>query len=177
MARCSYPELNNLPEPLAAEMRKRIGPGRGNVWKMLCLTPDTATTFIDYSESVRHHTEIPAKIRELMIMRTGQLCAAPYEVHHHTRIAREVGLSDAEMAATAPGASSTTLDDTQRFVLSMVDALVTDKRLSQETFDEAVAKFGTKMVADMILLVGFYTMACMFLNSFDIDVEPQPASA
>ena len=174
MARCAYPELAGLPEPLAAELKNRIMPGRGNVWRMLCWTPDAAKTLIDYSESIRHRNDIPPKLRELMILRTGHLCAAPYELHHHTRIAKEVGLSEAEMAASTEGPAAAGLDDTQRFVLTMVDALVADKRLSQADFDDAVAQFGTRMVADMVLLVGFYTMACMFLNSFEVDVEPTP---
>ena len=175
MARCPYPALDDLPAPLAAEMHNRIAPGRGNIWRMLCWTPDAAQTFIDYSESIRHHNDIPPQLRELMILRVGHLCAAPYELHHHTRIAREVGLSEAELAASADGPSAAGLDETQRCVLTMVDALVADKRLSQALFDDALARFGTRTVADMVLLVGFYTMACMFLNSFAVDVEPAPA--
>lgn len=176
MARCDYPSLDELPEPLASEMKNRVGPGRGNIWTMLCWTPDAAKTFIDYSESIRHHNDIPAKLRELMILRVGNLCAAPYEMHHHTRIARETGLTDAELLAIAEGPGAAGLDETQRFLLEMVDELVADKRLSEPRFARANAEFGTRMVADMVLLVGFYTMACMFLNSFEIDIEtPAPA--
>jgi alkylhydroperoxidase family enzyme len=172
VARHAYPEIETLPPALADEIKARIGPDRGNVWRMLCWTPDTAETFVAYSESVRHRNDIPPKIRELVILRVGHLCGAPYEVHHHRRIAREVGLGDAEIAAAAEGPEAEGLDDGQRFALTMADELCGEKRLSQATFDKAVAAYGIRTVADMVLLVGFYTMACMFLNSFAIDIEP-----
>jgi 4-carboxymuconolactone decarboxylase len=174
MARCDYPTLDGLPEPLASEMKNRVGPGRGNIWTMLCWSPDAARTFIDYSESIRHHNDIPPRLRELMILRVGHLCAAPYEMHHHTRIARETGVTEAEFAACVEGPGADGLDDEQRFVLVMVDELVADKTLGAASFARANERFGTRMVADMVLLVGFYTMACMFLNSFAIDIETPP---
>jgi 4-carboxymuconolactone decarboxylase len=176
MARYAYPEIETLPEALAEEIKGRIGPGRGNVWKMLCWTPDTAETFIAYSESIRNRNEVPPKIRELMILRVGHLCNAPYEIHHHRRIGKGAGLSDAEIAASAAGPQAEGLDDAQRFALTMVDELTEDKQLKQATFDKAVATYGIRTVADMVLLVGFYTMASMFLNSFAVDIEPSPSA-
>ena len=172
MARHAYPALDTLPATLAAEMKNRIGPGRGNVWQMLCWTPGTAETFIAYSESIRREHDIPPKLLELMILRVGHRCSAPYEVHHHKRLARQAGLSDAEIDATATGPQAAGLDDAQRFVLTLVDELVDARTLSQPNFDAAVAAYGIRTVADMVLLVGFYTMACMFLNSFAVDIEP-----
>jgi alkylhydroperoxidase family enzyme len=174
MARYAYPPLDNLPEPLASEMRKRVSPGRGNVWRMLLWTPDAAEKFIEYSEEVRHRNAIPPQIRELMILRTGHLCDAAYEVHHHKRIGREVGLTDTSIAAAAIGTSAPGIDDAQRFALGMVDELIANKQLSQTSFEKAIECYGVRTVTDMILMVGFYTMACMFMKSFDIEIEQPP---
>jgi alkylhydroperoxidase family enzyme len=174
VARYAYPSIDNLPEPLAKEIRARVTPGRGNVWRMLLWSPDTAEKFIDYSEAVRHRNAIPPKIRELMILRTGHLCDAPYEVHHHKRISREVGLTEAMIDAAAVGPTAAALDDAQRFALKMVDELIADKQLSQATFDKAIKDYGVKTVVDMILMVGFYTMACMYMKSFGIEIEQAP---
>lgn len=171
MARYAYPSIDNLPEPLAKEIRARVTPGRGNVWRMLLWSPDAAEKFIAYSEEVRHRNAIPPKIRELMILRTGHLCGAAYEVHHHKRIAREVGLTDSLIAAATAGPAAAGLDDAQRFALRMVDELIADKELSQATFDKAIEDYGVRTVVDMILMVGFYTMACMYMKSFGIEIE------
>ncbi len=174
MACYAYPPIDNLPEPLASEIRKRVTPGRGNVWRMLLWSPNTAQKFVDYSEAVRHENAIPPKIRELMILRTGRLCEAAYEVHHHKRIAREVGLTDALVAATELGPTAAGLDDAQRFALRMVDELIKEKQLGQATFDRAIKDYGVRTGVDMILMVGFYTMACMYMKSFGIEIEQPP---
>ena len=175
MARHAYPSIDNLPEELAKEIRARVTPGRGNVWRMLLWTPDAAAKFIDYSEVVRYRNALPPKIRELIILRVGHLCGAAYEVHHHKRIAREVGMTESSIAASTVGSTAPGIDEAERFALTMADELVTDKQLSQTTFDQAIREYGVRTVADIILLVGFYTMACMFLNSFGIEIE-QPQS-
>lgn len=176
MARHPYPPTENLSAKLKEELCKRVGPDRGNVWRMLMWSPNTAEAFVDYSEAVRHQTELPAKLREFIILRVGHRCNAPYEVHQHQRIAREIGMSEQEIAATAPEGETSALDETQRFMLAMADDLVRDKRLSEINFKKAVETFGVRTTTDIILLAGFYVMACLFLNSFDIDIE-QPQKA
>lgn len=176
MARHPYPPLDNLPEHLAKEIRNRVAPDRGNVWKMLMWTPDTARSFIDFSEAVRHHTLLSSKLRELIILRVGALCGAAYEVHHHKRIAREVGMTESEIAATGVGGNVSGLDDKQRLVLAMADDLVNNKQLGESNFAKAVEAFGVRTVADIVLLAGFYITACLFLKTFGIDIE-RPASA
>ena len=177
MARHAYPSIDNLPEELAREIRARVTPGRGNVWRMLTWTPDAAAKFVDYSEAVRYRNAIPPKIRELIILRVGHLCGAAYEVHHHRRQGREVGMTESSIAAATVGATAPGIDEAERFALKMADELVTDKQLSQATFDQAVKDHGVRTVADIVLLVGFYTMACMFLNSFGIEIEQPPSNA
>ena len=176
MARHPYPPTDDLSPKLKEELRKRVGPDRGNVWRMLMWSPKTAESFVDYSEAVRHGTELPPKLREFVILRVGHRCDAPYEIHAHQRIAREIGMSEAEIAAAAPGADTSGLEETERFMLAMADDLVRDKRLSETNFKKALETFGVRTTTDIILLAGFYVMACLFLNSFDIDIE-QPAKA
>jgi AhpD family alkylhydroperoxidase len=176
VARHPYPPLDNLPERLTKEIRNRVAPDRGNVWKMLMWTPDTAPSFIDFSEAVRHHTLLSPKLRELIILRVGELCGAAYEVHHHKRIAREVGMTESQIAATRAGADTAGLDEQEKLVLAIADDLVKDKQVGEANFAKAVEVFGVRTVADIVLLAGFYTTACYFLKTFGIDIE-QPSGA
>ena len=47
VARYAYPSIDNLPEELAREIRARVTPGRGNVWRMLLWTPDAAAKLVE----------------------------------------------------------------------------------------------------------------------------------
>jgi alkylhydroperoxidase family enzyme len=71
VARHAYPSLDNLSPRLAEELRKRIAPDRGNVWKMLMWSPGMAEPFIDFNDAVRYKITLPDSLRELIILRVG----------------------------------------------------------------------------------------------------------
>lgn len=95
----------------------------------------------------------------------GRLCEAPYEVHHHTRIAREIGMGEALIAAPKVGASAPGLDATQRLALSLTDDLVRDRKASDTNLAQAIKLFGESGLNEIIMLVGCYVLACMLLRT------------
>lgn len=176
MPRHAYPALDNLSPRLQAELEKRVAPDRGNVWKMLMWSPAMAEPFIDFNDAVRYKISLPDDQRELVILRVGNLCEAAYEVHHHTRIAREVGMSEELIRAAAVGSSAPGLDETQKLLLDLTDDLVKDRRASDTNLAKAIEAFGPGGLTEIIMLAGCYVLACMFLRTFGIDIE-QPAKA
>jgi 4-carboxymuconolactone decarboxylase len=48
--------------------------------------------------------------------------------------------------------------------------LQTRRHVSDETFRAAVTLFGERGVAEIINVAGFYTMVCMSLNTFEVDL-------
>jgi alkylhydroperoxidase family enzyme len=140
VARHAYPSLDNLSPRLSEEARKRIAPDRGNVWKMIMWSPGMAESFIDFNDAVRYRTSLSDSLRELIILRVGHLCDAPYEIHHHTRISREIGMSEALIATPKVGAGAPGLDATQRLALSLTDDLVKDRRASDDNMVQAIRR-------------------------------------
>lgn len=175
MARYAYPPLDNLSPRLTEELRKRTGPDRGNVWKMLMWSQGMADPFVDFNDAVRYKVSLPDSLRELIILRVGHLCEAAYEVHHHTRISREIGMSEDLIAAAKVGSASPILDSTQQLALALADDLVKERRASDANFAKAMEVFGPEKLTEIIMLAGCYVMACMFLRTFGIEIE-QPGT-
>ena len=171
MARHAYPPLDNLSPRLAEEIRKRTGPDRGNVWKMLMWSPGMAEAMIEFNDVVRYKISLSDSLRELIILRVGHLCDAPYEIHHHERIAREIGMSEDLIAAPKVGASAAGLDPTQRLALSLADDLVKDRRVSDANFPQAIKVFGESGLQEILMLAGCYVIACTFLRTWGVDIE------
>jgi alkylhydroperoxidase family enzyme len=171
VARHAYPSLDNLSPRLAEEAKKRIAADRGNVWKMIMWSPGMAESFIDFNDAVRYRTSLSDVLRELIILRVGHLCDAPYEIHHHERISREIGMSEALIAAPKTGASAPALDATQRLALALTDDLVRDRRASDENMAQAIKTFGESGLNEIIMLVGCYVMACMLLRTWGVEIE------
>ena len=175
MARHAYPSLDNLSPRLAEELRKRIAPDRGNVWKMLMWSPDIAEPFIDFNDAVRYKISLSDSLRELIILRVGHLCEAAYEIHHHTRISREIGMSEELIAAPKVGASAPGLDTTQRLALSLTDDLLKERRASDVNMAQAIKVFGESGLNEIIMLVGCYVLACMLLRTWGVEIEQPKA--
>jgi 4-carboxymuconolactone decarboxylase len=171
VARHAYPPLDNLSPRLAEEIRKRTGPDRGNVWKMLMWSPGMAEAMIDFNDVVRYKISLSDSLRELIILRVGHLCDAPYEIHHHERISREIGMSEELIAAPKIGASAAGLDATQRLALSITDDLVKDRRVSDANFPSAIKVFGENGLQEILMLAGCYVIACTFLRTWEVDIE------
>jgi 4-carboxymuconolactone decarboxylase len=175
VARHAYPSLDNLSPRLAEELRKRIAPDRGNVWKMLMWSPGMAEPFIDFNDAVRYKISLSDSLRELIILRVGHLCEAAYEIHRHTRISREIGMSEELIAAPKVGASAPGLDATQRLALSLTDDLVKERRASDVNLAQAIKVFGESGLNEIIMLVGCYVLACMLLRTWGVDIEQPKA--
>ena len=171
MARHAYPPLDNLSPRLTEELRKRTGPNRGNVWKMLMWSPGMAEAMIDFNDAVRYKISLSDPLRELIILRVGHLCDAPYEIHHHERISREIGMSEALITAPKTGAGAAGLDATQRLALSITDDLVKNRRVSDANLPQALQTFGENGVQEILMLTGCYVIACMLLRTWSVDIE------
>lgn len=162
------PDLDALPAALRQEVQNRRSL---NVYRMVMHTPAIAPAFLGLSDALRHATSLPGDWRELAILRVGHRYRAAYEIHHHERLARSVGLSEGAIMASRPGAEMHALDERQCQVLRLTDELLDGHGLGAASRDEALAWLGASRLADLVLTVGFYQLVCNFLNTFEVQVE------
>ena len=163
-----YPDLTSL----SPELQKIVeGKNNANVFRMLMHTPNLALGFTAMADAVMWSKAWPASLRELVIVRVGQLYHSPYEVYQHEQIGRLMGLSDEKLAACAIGADQSELADDERTVLRLTDAIVVNHTLTDAERTEATALFNPNQYADFVITVGYYQMASNFLNVFDVQIE------
>lgn len=166
----AFPITDELPAELRAEVLTRRSL---NVYRMIMHTPGVAPSFLSISDALRHRTSLPGNWRELAILRVGHSYQAAYEVHHHERLARSVGLSEDAIAATRPGADADALTSDDKLILELADELLDSHGLSAASRDRALSRLSTNQLADLVLTVGFYQMVCNFLNTFGVPVEKE----
>jgi alkylhydroperoxidase family enzyme len=163
-----FPPTDTLPDALAQEVRARRSL---NVYRMVMHTPEVAPAFLALSDALRHRSSLPGTWRELAILRVGHAYDAPYEVHHHERLARAAGLSEAAIEAAHVGGQAEQLDPRERLVLALTDDLLANHALGAASRDRALAAMSTTQLADLVLTVGFYQQVCNFLNTFGVPIE------
>lgn len=141
-----------------------------NLDRMLPRAGALAPIWIAFGRTIREDLSITQRQCEIAIVRTGVLCDAAYEVHHHSMLARRAGVSAAELDAIRLG-DETGLPHADAVILAYTDALVRDVRADDATFSAIEAELGADGVAELTLVIGFYLMVCRFLRNFDIAIE------
>ncbi|MGH9208561.1 MAG: carboxymuconolactone decarboxylase family protein [Acidimicrobiales bacterium] len=114
--------------------------------------------------------KIPARDRELLILRTGWNCRAEYEWGQHRVIAREAGLTEAEITRTV----SPKLEGWEPFdatLLRTADELHQESCISDGTWAELAAKYDVQQLIEVPMLVGHYHLVAMTLNSLVVQLD------
>jgi alkylhydroperoxidase family enzyme len=171
-----HPKLSPLPFPdpskLSEQLRQELANRRnGNVFRMLMHTPNSAPSFLAMTDALRNENSLPPDLRELAILRVGWRYSAPYEVHHHERIGRHVGLRAEGIAAASKGPETPGLTEDECLILRLTDELLDDHGLSNDGRTSGLARLTVNQLADFVLLVGHYQQVCIFLNTFGVPIE------
>jgi 4-carboxymuconolactone decarboxylase len=116
--------------------------------------------------------KLPARDRELMILRTSRRCASEYEWGQHVIVARAAGLTDEEIARVAEGPTAPGWDRFDVTLLQAVDELHDDNSLSDATWAQLATRYDEKQLIEVPMLVGHYHMVAYALNALGVQREP-----
>ena len=106
-----------------------------------------------------------------LILRIGYLCGAEYEWGQHSRIARQVGLSDEEIVRVTRGPDAPEWSGFDRALLLAVDELHADAYISDDTWAALDARYDTKQLMDVVFTVGEYNLVSMALKTFRVPLD------
>lgn len=109
-------------------------------------------------------------LREIVILRIGQLCGSDYEWHQHVSVARAVGMDEATLQAVTDQAFDR-LDVAQQAAIAVAEEIKRDGGASAATFARAKAHFSAEELVELCLVAGYYIMTAGLLLSFDIEIE------
>ncbi len=125
---------------------------------------------------------LPAREREIVILRVGYLCQAVYEFGQHTVIGLRVGLTDAEITALAspnkpnkpnrpygPIKGSWTPKDAA--LIALADDLCADDCVSDETWALLRADWNEAELIELVMVAGMYRMVSGFLNTMGVQLD------
>jgi 4-carboxymuconolactone decarboxylase len=110
------------------------------------------------------------RLFELMVLVVAREWSAQYEWFAHARQARAAGLSDDVIEAIRQRREPGFVHEDERLVHALVTEINRTRRLSQATYDRALAAFGLDQVIELITAIGYYTMVAIVLNGFDAPV-------
>jgi 4-carboxymuconolactone decarboxylase len=137
--------------------------------------PELADRAQRLGEFCRYKTSLGPRLSELTILTVARHWTAQYEWYSHEGPAREAGLTDDVIEDLSHGKTPIFENDDEQAVHTFVTELQTWREVSDETYDATKAVLGEGGVAELVCIVGYYTMAAMTLNVFRLPVPDSAA--
>ena len=174
--RLDKPRITALADDqITPEVRGLVGSspmGMLNIFRTLANHPGLMKRWLVFGNHVLGKSTLPAREREIAILRIGWLCRSGYEWGQHVAIGKATGLSDEEIARIPQGASAAGWTPTERALLRATDELHADAFISDATWSELASSWNTQQLMDLVFTVGQYNLVSMALNSFGVQPEP-----
>jgi alkylhydroperoxidase family enzyme len=120
--------------------------------------------------------KLPARDRELLILRTGWNCQADYEWAQHVVIARRTGLGDDEIARVKEGPDAAGWEPFDATLLRAADELHGQSTLSDATWAALSERYDERQLIEVPMVVGHYHLVAYTLNSLGVQIEPGVAA-
>jgi alkylhydroperoxidase family enzyme len=149
--------------------RALIGDNAINIFGTLAHHPKLMKRWMVFGSHVLAKNTVPARERELLILRTGWNCRAPYEWGQHVAIGRTTGITDDEVARIAAGPDAPGWDPFDAVLLRAADELHDDQSLSDATYDALAVRYDAQQLLDLVFTVGQYHLVSMALNTMRVE--------
>jgi 4-carboxymuconolactone decarboxylase len=153
------------------EALKDFGPNLLNIFRTLVRAPKALSRFNAWGGYVlSRRNDLPAREREIVILRVGFLCKSGYEFTQHTRIGLQEGLTADEISRIKQGAGAG-WGAADAALIQAADELHADQFITDDTWRELARHFTEKQCMDVVFTVGQYTQVSMMLNTFGVQLD------
>ena len=178
-------------DPETHELLSRLSRLRGddaevlNVFGTIANHPTLLRKWLVFATYALTKSTLDPRTRELVVLRVGWRCHAPYEWGQHVVVGRGVGLTDGDIERVAAGADASGWTPAEAAALRATDELHDRTTISDATWADLRPHFSDEQILDFVFLVGQYHLVSMALNAcgvvrddgVDDTIVPFPPSA
>jgi len=156
-----------------AEVRIHPNLARLEVYRVLLHHPPLAKSVSNLLVMLLYKGRLlDERLRELAIMRLGWATAAVYEWTQHWRIARDLGMSEAEIVGVRDWRHSAVYGEAEQAVLAAVDETLATGALSAETARRCLAAVGgVPQLLELVAAIGNWRLFSQLLRTLKIPLE------
>lgn len=145
-----------------------IGP-----WNPWIHFPKIGGPIWELTKAMSFSPSLPRPVREVAILVTGAHFHSAYELYAHVIAAEARGLPDDTLATIVAGQRPADLGRPEAIAYDVASALVGGGVLPELSWRQARAEFGEEGAAELIYLVGLYSLVSITLNGFDVPVPTE----
>ncbi len=142
-----------------------------NVFKTLLRHPGLFKRWMPFATHVLAKQTLSLREREMLILRIGWLCRAPYEWTQHVQIGLRAGISEEEIERIADGPDAPGWSGHDAALLRAADELHRDCCICDATWQTLAQTCSTAQLMDVVFTVGQYNMVSMALNTLGVQID------
>ena len=147
------------------------GAPAANIFATLVRHPGLFRRWLPFGGKLLGGGKLPARHRELLILRTGWLCNAEYEWAQHREISKSIGISDEEIARVRDGPEAGGWDPFEATLMRAADELHAEARIWDGTWTKLAERYDEQQLIEVPMLVGHYHMVAFTLNTLGVPLE------
>jgi alkylhydroperoxidase family enzyme len=171
------PEIRELYRQFFGDRDPVAEPGTatgtpGDYWTTFALVPDLLFQARDSLMALMQPgRKLPAKLRELAIIRTGIVGESKFEYSQHLKVARMVGHSDDKLGAIKGWVTSDKFTDVERAVMQATDELVGRNLVEDETFAALKSHLSDEQIFELFYVIGLWRMHGMIVRALHLEYD------
>ncbi len=171
-ARLAPPAPANWTDAQRRLVAQHAPTGRvGNALGTLLTLPDLAETIMAIETYYREHSSLPARHRELLVLRTSWLLNSESLWSEHVPKARASGLTDEDVRRVALGADARGWQPFEATLLRTADQLFRSSSVSDAVYGALTARYDLPQTMDAVMIVGSYTTLGLLYNALGIQPD------
>ena len=165
----------------AALLAKWMPPGNDieplGLFRTLAVHQELASRMRPLGAGILGHPRLDPRDREILILRTCARAGAEYEWGAHAlAFAKPLGLSDAQLTATARGSGADPAwSEADSQLIAAADALYDSDTIPDELWEALSARLGDDQLLELVVVAGWYRLISYVINSAGIELEPWAA--
>jgi len=150
----------------------------GPIVAALAQVPEMLEATMPFLGRVLGPSCLPARIKEIVILRTSARASCRYCIEAHTVVARDAGLAPAEVRALRgeSGVEATFRDSAERAVIGWCDALVGTGPVDADIKASLRGAFADHEVVELTLLGATTLLLNRFCTALDLPISPEVAA-
>ncbi len=162
-------------DPIFKEMFQKLEDGKFpviNLFKAMANSPKVGRNFIRLGNAILNAEILDPKLRELAILRVGNLLQSEYEFTKHVVIGKGTGVTMDQINDLSKWGSSKKFSDIERAVLQYTDEVTLNVKVGDGTFANLKRFFDDAAIVKLTATIGYYGMVSRVLVALQIELEP-----
>lgn len=153
---------------------KRPKPGAApgptsNILGIYANHPPLVTGWMPFSSHLKH-SALSDRVREMVIVRTTWLGGGEYEWAQHRRLAKNAGLTEAEINALSD-LGEVEWSEEDAVIVRAIEEMCRERNISDKTWAKLAEQFDKPQLIDFVFMVATYDMHCVVFNTLGLQLD------